>query len=314
MFPLDSNRWPRFALRTLVIILWLAVAYLVLSAFARPRPERSFFEKHSLSENQHNDVLVIAHQGGDGLFPSNTLYAFEHAAKLGVDVLELDVHASKDGELVVIHDDTVERTTNGAGKVSDLTTAELKELDAGYNWSPERKGESFPYRDKGITIPTLEEVFAAFPDYRINIEIKQESSSITQPLCDLIRKYNKQEQVLVVTFYDAAMKDFRQKCPEIVTAGAPNEVRTFYIFHRLFLGSLYRASADAFQVPEYQGEEDKNSLHIVTKRFVEDAKRKNIELHVWTVDEIEDMQRMLELGVDGIITDRPDRLLELLER
>jgi glycerophosphoryl diester phosphodiesterase len=307
MFPLDPN-WPRYLIRTLVIILWLAVAYLVLSAVARPRPERSFFER------QDDNVLVIAHQGGDGLFPSNTLYAFEEAAKLGVDVLELDIHSSKDGKLVVIHDDTVERTTNGTGKVSELTLAELKKLDAGYNWSPERKGESFPYRNKGITIPTLEEVFAAFPDYRINIEIKQDSPSITQPLCDLIKKYNKQEQVLVVSFYDAATNDFRQKCPEIVTAGAPGEVRTFYIFHRLFLGSLYRSSADAFQVPEYQGEEDKNSLLIVTKRFVEDAHRKNIAVHVWTVDETEDMQSMIDLGVDGIITDRPDRLLELLGR
>jgi glycerophosphoryl diester phosphodiesterase len=210
---------------------------------------------------------------------------------------------------VVIHDDTLDRTTNGTGNVNDLTLAELKELDAGYDWSPERKGESFPYRDKGITIPTLEEVFKAFPDYRINIEIKQDTPSITQPLCDLIKKYNKQEQVLIVSFYDAAMNDFRQKCPEIVTAGAPGEIRTFYIFHRLFLGSLYRSSADAFQVPEYN-----DKTHIVTRRFVEDAHRKNIAVHVWTVDETEDMQSMIDLGVDGIITDRPDKLLELLGR
>jgi glycerophosphoryl diester phosphodiesterase len=308
MFPLRPDGLPRFVLRMLIVILWLGVVYLVLSAFAPPRPEQAFFE------NQKDDVLVIAHQGGDGLFPSNTLYAFQHAAELGVDVLELDVHTSKDGELVVIHDDTVDRTTNGTGNVSDLTLAELKKLDAGYDWSPERKGESFPYRGQDMTIPTLGEVFTAFPDYRINIEIKQAEPSITQPLCDLIRQYNKQEQVLVVTFYDAAMNDFRQTCPEIVTAGAPGEIRTFYIFHRLFLGGVYRASADAFQVPEYQREEDTNSLHIVTKRFVEDAKHKNIAVHVWTVDETEDMKRLLDLGVDGIITDRPDRLLELLGR
>jgi glycerophosphoryl diester phosphodiesterase len=303
MFPLARNRWPRFILRALVILLWLALVYLVLSAFARPRPERSFFEK------RNNQVLVIAHQGGDGLFPSNTLYAFEEAAKLGVDILELDIHASKDGVLVVIHDDTVDRTTDGAGKVSDLTLEQLKELDAGYDWSPERKGETFPYRNKGITVPTLEEVFQAFPEHRINIEIKQESPSITQPLCGLIREYEKQEQVLVVSFSDIAINEFREVCHEVVTGGAPGEIRTFYIFHRLFLGGLYRSFADAFQVPEYQ-----DSLQIVTERFVKDAHRKNIDVQVWTVDATEDMKRFIDLGVDGIITDRPDRLLELLGR
>ena len=228
---------------------------------------------------------------------------------MGVDVLELDIHTSKDGELVVIHDDTLDRTTNGTGNVSDLTLAELKELDAGYHWSPERKGESFPYRDKGITIPTLEEVFQEFPDYRINIEIKQETPSIARPLCDLIQQYEKQEQVLVVSFSDKAMNEFREACPDVVTAGYPSEIRTFYIFHRLFLAGLYRPYADAFQVPEYQ-----DNLHIVTKRFVRDAQRKNVEVHVWTVDETEDMKRLIEMGVDGIITDRPDRLLGLLGR
>jgi glycerophosphoryl diester phosphodiesterase len=301
VFPLDPNRWPRYLLRILVISLWLAVVYLVLSAFARPRAERSFFETQG--------VLVIAHQGGDGLFPGNTLYAFEEAAKLGVDVLELDIHASKDGQLVVIHDDTVDRTTDGTGKVSELTLEELKGLDAGYDWSPERKGESFPYRNKGITVPTLEEVFQTFPDHRINIEIKQETPSITKPLCDLIQRYDKQEDSLVVSFSDRTVQDFRTICPEVVTAGGPNEVRTFYIFHRLFLGGLYRSASDAFQVPEYN-----DNLHIVTKRFVADAKRKNIAVHVWTVDETKDMQRMTDLGVNGIMTDRPDRLLELLGR
>jgi glycerophosphoryl diester phosphodiesterase len=267
---------------------------------AKPRPQNSFFK---------GEVLVISHQGGDGLYPSNTLYAFEQSAKMGVDVLELDIHASKDGHLVVIHDETLDRTTNGTGLVKDKTLTELQTLDAGYNWSPQRKGESFPYRNKGITIPTLEEVFQTFPTYRINIEIKQQEPRITETLCNLIRQYIKQEQVLVVSFLDSEIQDFRKLCPEVVTAGAPNEIRNFYILHRAFLANAYTPNTDAFQVPEYQ-----DSLHIVTKRFVNDAKRKNIQVHVWTVDEVADMQRMLELGVGGIITDRPDRLMKLLGR
>ena len=171
--------------------------------------------------------MVISHQGGDGLYPGDTLYAFEKSAEMGVDVLELDVHASRDGHLVVIHDETLERTTNGTGLVREKTLAELQELDAGYNWSPERKEESFPYRGQGIVIPTLDEVFQAFPTYRINIEIKQQEPSITESLCKLIRDYNKQDQVLVVSFYDSEIQDFRQHCPEIVTAGGPDAVRNF---------------------------------------------------------------------------------------
>jgi glycerophosphoryl diester phosphodiesterase len=282
------------------IILILGILYLPLWQIALPRPQQSFFSE---------DVLVISHQGGDYLYPSNTLYAFEKSAQIGVDVIELDVHASKDGHLVVIHDDSVDRTTQSTGLVKEKTLSELQELDAGYHWSPERKEESFPYRGQGITIPSLEQVFQTFPDYRINIEIKQQQPRITETLCKLIRQYNKQEQVLVVSFYDSEMKDFRQQCPEVITAGAPNEIRNFYILHRAFLANLYKSNADAFQVPEYQ-----DSLHIVTKRFAKDAKQKNIQVHVWTVDDVTDMQRMIDLGVNGIITDRPDRLMKLLGR
>jgi glycerophosphoryl diester phosphodiesterase len=290
-------KWLRILAALLVVVLLI---YAALWGLAKPRPSKSFFGP---------EVLVIAHQGGDGLYPSNTLYAFKKSAAMGVDVLELDVHASKDGQLVVIHDDTVERTTDGTGLVKAQTLAELQALDAGYRWSPERKQESFPYRNQGIQIPTLEQVFQAFPDYRINIEIKQTEPSINSSLCKLIRDYNKQEQVLVVTFYDAAMADFRKLCPEVVTAGSPNEVRNFYILHRTFLANIYKSKTDAFQVPEYQ-----DSLYIVTERFVKNAQSKNIQVHVWTVDDVAGMQRMLDLGVNGIITDRPDRLMKLLGR
>lgn len=282
------------------LLFLLLLVYFGLGWLAKPRPQHSFFE---------GDVLVISHQGGDGLYPGNTLYAFEQSAKMGVDVLELDIHASKDGHLVVIHDETVDRTTDGSGLVKEKTLAELQTLDAGYHWSPQRKGEGFPYRGQGITIPSLEQIFQTFPDFRINIEIKQKEPQITESLCNLIRKYQRQEQVLVVSFHDSEIKDFRQRCPDVVTAGAPNEIRNFYILHRTFLTNVYQAHMDAFQVPEYQG-----STHILSKRFVQDAKHKNIQVHVWTVDEVADMQRTIALGTHGIITDRPDRLMKLLGR
>ena len=270
---------------------------------ATPRPP------HPYLEDTWGKVQVIAHQGGDRIWPSNTLYAFEQAAELGVDVLELDIHASSDGALVVIHDDTLDRTTNGSGLVKEMTLSDLQALDAGYHWSPERLGETFPYLGQGVRIPTLLEVFEAFPEYKINIEIKQLEPSIAAPLCSLIRSQGRELDVMVVSFHAEAMKTFRQDCPEIATAATPAEIRNFYILTRLFLDRFARAPAEALQVPEYQG-----GLQIVSKGFLEAAHRKNMQVHVWTVDEVSDMERLIALGVDGVMSDRPDRLMRVLGR
>ena len=266
-------------------------------------------EDHSFFETLSDDVLVISHQGGDFLWPSNTLFAFENSVELGVDILELDIHASKEGELVVIHDDTVDRTTSGSGLVKEKSLSELKTLNAGYNWSPERKGESFPYRDLNLKIPTLEEVFEAFPNEHMSVEIKQLEPSITQPLCDLIREQTLENQILVGSFHPEVLQDFRERCPEIATSTTSTEVRNAFILRTLFLDKFFSTSAQAFQVPESQGD-----LKIVTQRFVRLAENKNVNLQVWTINEKADMQRLIDLGVKGIITDRPDRLMDILGR
>lgn len=290
-------------LRIIVVLVLLALlAYLLMAAIARPQPRHDFFEGLETP-------VVFAHQGGDFLWPSNTIYAFERARQLGVDVLELDLHAAADGTLVVIHDDTVDRTTNGSGAVNSLTVEELQELDAGYRWSPQRSGESFPYRGMGITVPTLEEVFDAFPHTRLNLEIKQREPAIGGTLCDSIRRHGREDTVLVGSFHDSELADFRARCPEVATSAGPGEVRFAYVLSRAFLGRLYNPSAHALQVPEYQG-----SLRVVTPGLVSTARRKGVQVHVWTPNEVDEMERLLELGVDGIITDRPDRLLRILDR
>lgn len=288
----------------IIMVLGLSFAVMtVLLSYAEPRPP------HPYLAGSWGRVQVMAHQGGDRVWPSNTLYAFEQAATLGVDILELDVHASSSGELVVIHDDSVDRTTNGSGLVKDKALNDLQALDAGYHWSPERLGEAFPYRAQGIRIPTLLEVFEAFPEHNINIEMKQLEPSIADSLCELIRSQGRETDVMIVSFHAEATNRFRELCPEVATAATPAEIRSFYILTRLFLTRFARAPAEALQVPEYQGD-----LQIVTKRFVEAAHRKNMQVHVWTVDNESDMRRLIALGVDGIITDRPDRLMRVLGR
>ena len=252
--------------------------------------------------------LVIAHQGGEKIWPSNTMYAFARAVELGVDALEMDAHVTADGVLVLMHDDTVDRTTDGSGAIRDLTLAEIQALDAGYYWTDD-DGATFPFRGQGITVPTLESLFERFPDYLMNIEIKPAEAAAARQLCDLIRAYGKEEDILVASFHPVAMDAFRDACPAVATSGVEGDIRLFYGLNLLFLGAAYQPGSSAFQVPEYSG-----NIHVLTGRFVRGAHQHNLAVHVWTVNETEDMQRFIDLGVDGIITDRPDRLLDLLGR
>ena len=286
-------------LRTLLIIVVIVAAILIAAALLTPpAPEFAFFES--------DRPMVIAHQGGEGLRPSNTMLAFENAVALGVDVLEMDVHSTADGALVLIHDDTVDRTTDGTGRVNDLSLAEIQQLDAGDYWTPD-DGATYPYRGQGARIPTLDEVLSAFPEMKFNIEIKQTEPSIAALLCETLRAHGLTDRTLVASFHPTAMNEFRAACPEVATSMVEDEIRPFFILNTIFLGALYSPPGTAFQVPEYSG-----NLHVLTPRFVGGAQRNNVAVHPWTIDDPGDMARFLEMGVDGIITDRPDLMLELL--
>lgn len=281
------------------LILFLLLIFVILALIAQPAEDHPFF--------QNEELLVMAHQGGKGLWPENTLYAFEGAVDLGVDVLEMDIHSTSDGVLVVMHDDTVDDTTDAVGKITEFTLKELKELDAGYYWTED--DQTYPYRGQGITVPTLEEVFQAFPSMPMNVEIKQKDPSIAADLCDLIGDYDRQNLTLVASFDADTIKDFRDICPSVATSLAESEVRLFYVLSRLFLSEAYSPPGEAVQVPEFSG-----GLHVLTGRFLDAAESRNMDVHVWTVNDASDMQRMIDLGVDGIITDYPDVLIELLGR
>lgn len=263
---------------------------------------------HMFFKSQKNSPLVIAHRGGAGLWAENTMYAFQQAQLLGVDIIEMDVRSTQDGVLVIIHDPTVERTTNGAGRVGDMTLAELKKLDAGYRWSPDG-GNTFPLRQMDITVPTVQEVFKALPEMRFNIEPKQDSPAIVQPLCRIIREQAMTDKVMIASFSSAILDDFRRACPEIATSASPGEVSTFLALYKTGLAHSYSPTMQALQVPEYAG-----GIHVLTEDFVKAAHERNLEVHAWTVNEEQDMRRLLGIGLDGIMTDYPDRLMVSLGR
>jgi len=289
------------------VILWLVLALvligIIMALMAQPVVAHQFFD------GDGGGVLVMAHRGGRALWPENTLYAFEHSLALGVDVLELDVHSTKDGAIVVMHDKTVDRTTNGTGEIQTYTLEGIRALDAGYHWSDD-DDVSFPYRGLGIVVPTLEEVFEAYSTgVRMNIEIKQSEPSIVVPVCELIRGYGMADRVLIASFDSGTIETFRTTCPGVATTAGEGEVKLLYGLSIPFLAGLYQPEAEAVQVPEYWGD-----IHVLTSRMVNAAHNRGMDVHVWTVNDVDDMQRMLDLGVDGIITDHPDKLLSLLDR
>jgi glycerophosphoryl diester phosphodiesterase len=252
--------------------------------------------------------LVIAHRGGSAVWPENTLYAFENAAAAGADVIETDVRSTSDGVLVVLHDKTVERTTDGAGSVAGMTLAELKRLDAGYRWSPDG-GRTFPLRGRGLTVPTLEEVFERLPGMRFNIEPKRDAAPSSQKLCGVIKGRRMEGRVVVASFRASLLEEFRGVCPEVATSAGPLEAVDFIFRYKVGLAESYSPAMQALQLPEKA-----LGLRVLTKGLIEAAHERNLDVHAWTVNDTEAMRGLVEMGVDGIMTDRPDRLLEILGR
>lgn len=249
--------------------------------------------------------LVFAHRGGAALRPENTLPAFDHALQLGVDGLELDVQLSKDGELVVIHDSAVDRTTDGTGSVASLTWSELTALDAGYRFSDEEGG--WPYRGTGLRLPRLDEILERYPDTPLIVELKGASAALAKAAVDQVRQARALDRVCFGGFHDVTLRAARECGGDVVTSGAREDIR------RALWASLVgmappRSGYQAFQVPERHGDRP-----VVTPRFLRSAIRGGIPVQVWTVNDAASMYRLLEWGAQGIITDRPDVAVPLVK-
>jgi glycerophosphoryl diester phosphodiesterase len=263
-------------------------------------------------QNDHKKPLVIAHQGGKLLAPGNTIEAFRNAEELGVDVIEMDIHITKDGHLVTIHDPTVNATTDGKGLVVDYTLAELQRLDAGYTFKNDEREYSF--RGKGVYIPTLEEVFQRFPDMKMNIEIKDDNppervDEIIRNLLGLIKEYEMENNVLIASFDQSIIDRFTLASGgRIAVQAGTAEIKKFVILHKFSLRNLYKPKVHGFQLPLQKGKID-----FTDPTLISGANRLNLPIHYWTVNDRQTMKRLIDAGADGIITDRPDLLLKLLD-
>ena len=249
----------------------------------------------------------LAHRGASARAPENTLEAFRLAVEAGAGGLELDVHVTRDGEVVVIHDASVDRTTDGSGAVAEMELEEIRRLDAGYRFSPDG-GRTFPYRGRGARIPTLTEVYASFPEARVNADIKKAQSGAEEAVLRVIRSAGAEERTLIASTEHAVVRRFRRiSRGHIATAASRREIAAFYVLSRARLGALARPVYDALQVPvEHRG------IELVTPRFLRAARSTGVRVDVWTINDAAQMRWLLDLGVSGIMTDHPEVLAALL--
>lgn len=259
---------------------------------------------------RHEGPLFFAHRGGSLLAPENTLAAFDRGASCGADALELDIQETRDGELVVIHDAAVDRTTDTTGPVASFTLDELRRLDAGYRFSPDG-GASFPFRGQGLTIPTLREVFARYPGLRVNIDLKESNPARERRLWELIQEQEAQDRTLVASGdQHTPIVRFRALVGgRVATSASGDEIRNFLFGSWAGATRWMRPAYVALQVPEtWRG------VRVVSPRLIAAAHRRGLDVHVWTIDDAATMERLLAWNVDGVMSDRPDLLARVMGR
>jgi glycerophosphoryl diester phosphodiesterase len=235
---------------------------------------------------------VYAHRGGSALRPENTIAAFDHGLSFGADGLEFDVHLSRDGVVVVHHDPTLERTTNGRGRLAALTADELGRLDAGAH---------FPgFAGAAGGVPTLRDVLHRYPSTRMIIELKLNAPELALKTIDEVRAADAVDRVALGSFGTRVLRAARAYEPAVATGSSKEETRLF-LYRSWVRWPVRHPAYSEFQIPEWAG-----TTRVVSPRFVRYAHEANCPVKVWTVDEESDMRRLLSWGVDAIISDRPD--------
>ncbi len=242
--------------------------------------------------------LVFGHRGGSRLAPENTLAAFDRSAAEGVDGLELDVRLSRDGEVMVCHDARLDRTSDATGAIADLMATELARVDAGYRFTP---GDgTHPFRGCGLAVPALREVLARYPRLPVIVEMKDDTPAMARATVDVIREAGALDRVCLGSFSLGVLRHARRLAPGTTTSGAREEVFVAVLASHVGCLPPFRRY-QALQVPELR-----DSTRIVSAGFVRAAHRAGVPVQVWIVDRADDIRRLLDWGVDAVITDRPD--------
>ena len=250
------------------------------------------------------DVVAIAHRGGSALRPENTMAAFDHAVALGADGVECDVHLSRDGEPVVIHDPTLDRTTGATGPVSRRTAAELAAIDAAYHFGP---SAGFPFRGRGIGVPRLADLLDRHPQLRVIVEIKGDRPDVAERVIAVVSEAGARDRVIIGGFSGAVLDAVRRLAPDLPTGASSDEV-----------AAAIRAASSALPMPDgpyrvFQAPFRFNGQQAFDARFVRGARAAGRPVQVWVVDDPDEMRLLISWGVTGIISDRPDLAINAIE-
>jgi glycerophosphoryl diester phosphodiesterase len=246
--------------------------------------------------------LLIAHRGAAGDAPENTLEAFAAAVALGCRYLETDAHVTRDGVVVAFHDDRLDRVTDRTGAIGDLAIAEVEQADAGFHFTA--ADGAHPFRGTGVRVPRLETILTRWPHARVNIDPK--ADSCVDPLIALLDRLDAWDRVCIGSFSDGRLRRVRALSRgRACTSMGPRAVATVRL--AAATGRMPRLGANCIQVPLRHG-----PVSIVTRRFVTAAHRAGLPVHVWTIDDEPTMRRLLDLGVDGIVTNRPRVMRDVL--
>jgi len=249
------------------------------------------------------DVFRIAHRCGKHVYPENTLFACKQIRdRRMADFLEFDFHLTKDGVPVVIHDDFLERTTNGKGLVREKNWEEISQLDAGYHFTPDQ-GLTYPYRGKGIRLNTLEDFFRELKSEKLMVEIKPDSTEAADILLDLIEAYKLQDRIIVGSFHQRVKDYLVEKKPELAFFASKQEVILWVLLEKVGLSHLYRIPSQTMALPPRQ------SILVLNSELIRKLHSQNVKVYVWTINDRESLEYWKNEGVDGVMTDDP-RLFE----
>ena len=248
---------------------------------------------------------VIAHRGDSHNYPENTLPAFRSAVEMGIDVVETDIHITKDGVLVIWHDPTLERNTDGKGRVEDHTLEELRRYDAGYTFTKDG-GRTYPFRGKGITICTLAEALQACPDQRFNIDLKTKCPQIVDEFIRVIRQHDAVDRVVGASFHLSNLKRLRRLAPDFLTSVTTAEVVPLLLRQKTHTLPKTFKRKIIFQIPRQA-----SFIKVVTPSFVREMHRRDAVVMVWTINDEQSMRELFAMGVDSVMTDNPALVIKV---